>query len=148
MVLASIVFLAPHQLARRPGSIACAPSRRRDWPPILVSSVLGHGLYQVLFMGGVARTSASNSSLIFGCTPVTVSLLSAWLGHERPGWTRWAGTALSLAGIYFVVGQGAQQGTSSLAGDLLIFGAMLCWAVYTVGTRRCWRATRRSSSPA
>ncbi len=86
-------------------------------------------------MGGVARTSASNSALIFGCTPITVSLLSAWLGHERPGWTRWAGAAVSLTGIYLVVGQGARQGTSSLIGDAMIFCAMLCWAGYTVGTK-------------
>ena len=64
-----------------------------------------------------------------------MSLLSAWLGHERPGWTRWAGTAVSLTGIYFVVGQGARQGTSALVGDAMIFGAMLCWAGYTVGTK-------------
>ena len=134
MVLASLVFLA--LISWRDGlvrSVRAIP--QRDWLPILGLSVLGHGLYQYLFLGGVARTSASNSALIFGCTPITVSLLSAWLGHERPGWTRWAGTALSLTGIYFVVGQGARQGTSSLVGDAMIFGAMLCWAGYTVGTK-------------
>jgi drug/metabolite transporter (DMT)-like permease len=134
MVLASVVFLG--LISGRDGlarSVRAIP--RRDWLPIVGLSVLGHGLYQYLFLGGVARTSASNSALIFGCTPITVSLLSALLGHERPGWTRWAGTVLSLTGIYFVVGQGARQGTSSLIGDAMIFGAMLCWAGYTVGTK-------------
>jgi len=134
MVLASLVFLAiiswRDGLAR---SVRAIP--RRDWLPILGLSVLGHGFYQYLFLGGVARTSAGNSALIFGCTPITVSLLSAWLGHERPGWTRWAGATLSLTGIYFVVGHGARDGTSALAGDAMIFGAMLCWAGYTVGTK-------------
>ena len=134
MVLASVVFLG--LISGRDGlprSVRAIP--RRDWLPIVGLSILGHGLYQYLFLGGVARTSASNSALIFGCTPITVSLLSALLGHERPGWTRWAGTVLSLTGIYFVVGQGARQGTSSLIGDAMIFGAMLCWAGYTVGTK-------------
>jgi drug/metabolite transporter (DMT)-like permease len=133
MVLASVVFLG--LINWRDGlasSVRAIP--RRDWLPIVGLSVLGHGLYQYLFMGGVARTSASNSALIFGCTPITVSLLSAWLGHERPGWTRWAGAALSLTGIYFVVRHGA-QGTSSLVGDAMIFCAMLCWAGYTVGAK-------------
>ena len=112
MVLASLVFLVI--LGWRDGLRASlAKVERRDWVPILVLSSVGHGLYQLLFLGGVARTSVANSSLIFGLTPVTVSLMSAWLGHERPGWTRWAGTALSLAGIYFVVGHGARQGISS-----------------------------------
>jgi drug/metabolite transporter (DMT)-like permease len=134
MVLASLVFLAViawrEPLVR---SVRAVP--RRDWPAIVGLSLVGHGLYQYLFMGGVARTSAGNSALIFGCTPITVSLLSAWLGHERPGWIRWAGTALSLTGIYFVVSHGARQGASSLTGDAMIFAAMLCWAGYTVGTK-------------
>ena len=96
--------------------------------------VIGHFVYQLLFMAGVARTSVANSSLVFGCTPVTVALLSSSLGHERITPLRWAGVALSLAGIYLVVGQANQRG-ASLAGDLLIFGAMLCWAWYTVGSR-------------
>jgi len=107
---------------------------RGDWWRLAGLAVLGHFIYQILFLGGVARTSVANSALIFGCTPITVSLIGAWLGHERPGWLRWTGTVISLAGIYFVVGHGARQGTSSLTGDGLIFIAMLSWAVYTVAT--------------
>jgi drug/metabolite transporter (DMT)-like permease len=134
MVLASALFLAV--IAVREGllrSIRAVP--RRDWLRIAALSVVGHGLYQYLFLAGVGRTSVANSSLIFGCTPITVSLMSAWLGHERPGWTRWIGAAVSLTGIYFVVGHGAGHGSASLAGDAFIFGAMLCWAAYTVGTK-------------
>ena len=134
MVLASLLFLAV--IAWREGLVTSVRGvARADWPAIIGLSLVGHGLYQLLFLGGVARTSVANSALIFGCTPVTVSLLSAALGHERPGWTRWAGTALSLAGIYFVVGHGARQGISSPAGDLLILLAMISWSIYTVGTR-------------
>jgi drug/metabolite transporter (DMT)-like permease len=134
MVIASLIFLGV--IARRDGLRASLSTiERRDWPGILGLAVIGHGLYQVLFLGGVARTSVTNSSVIFGLTPVTVTLLSAWLGHERPGWTRWAGTLLSLAGTYFVVGRGARGATASMPGDLMITAAMLSWAVYTVGTR-------------
>jgi drug/metabolite transporter (DMT)-like permease len=131
MVLAAGVFVAiiawRGDLASKLRAIP-----RGDWPTIVVLSIVGHGIYQYLFLAGVARTSASNSALIFGFTPITVSLLSAWLGHERSGWFRWIGTAVSLIGIYFVVGRRAPHGTSSLTGDALIFGAMLCWAAYTV----------------
>jgi drug/metabolite transporter (DMT)-like permease len=133
MVLASVVFLAILGW-RDELRASVATVERKDWPAILVLSFVGHGLYQLLFLGGVARTSVASSSLIFGLTPVTVSLLGAWLGHERPGWTRWAGTSLSLFGIYLVVAHD-ERSTSSLTGDVLIFGAMLSWAIYTVGTR-------------
>ena len=133
MVIAAAVFVGiiawREDLA---GKVRAIP--RGDWPTIIGLSIVGHAIYQYLFLAGVARTSASNSALIFGCTPITVSLLSAWLGHERPGWYRWVGTLVSLLGIYFVVGHGA-QGTSSLIGDALIFGAMLCWAAYTVWSK-------------
>lgn len=132
MAIASIVFVAI--IAWRDGLGAVARVERRDWPAIIGLSLVGHGLYQLLFLSGVARTSVANSSLIFAFTPIAVSLLSAWLGHERPGWTRWAGTCLSLLGIYLVVAH-VQQTTASVAGDLLIFGAMLSWVIYTVGTR-------------
>jgi drug/metabolite transporter (DMT)-like permease len=134
MVLAAGVFLA--LIAWRENLVAKVRAiPRADWPTIIALSIVGHGLYQYLFMAGVARTSASNSALIFGFTPITVSLLSAWLGHERPGGYRWAGTAVSMVGIYFVVGHGALHGTSSLRGDAMIFGAMLCWAYYTVWSK-------------
>lgn len=134
MVMAAAVFVGiiawREDLA---GKVRAIP--REDWPTIIGVSLVGHAFYQYLFLAGVARTSASNSALIFGCTPITVSLLSAWLGHERPGRSRWLGTLISLVGIYFVVGHGALQGTSSLAGDAFIFGAMLCWAAYTVWSK-------------
>lgn len=133
MVLASLLFLA--LIARREGLTARVRAiPRRDWPAIVALSLVGHGLYQYLFLGGVARTSVANSAVIFGCTPVTVGLLSAWLGHERPGWIAWAGTLLSLAGIYVVVGEGLHE-AGALTGDAMVFGAMLCWAIYTVGTK-------------
>jgi drug/metabolite transporter (DMT)-like permease len=107
---------------------------RQDWTRILLLAVVGHFLYQLLFLGGVARTTVSNSSLIFGCTPVTVALLSAWLGHERVSLVRWAGAALSLTGVYLVVAGGSQRG-ASLTGDMLVAVAMVSWALYTVGSR-------------
>ncbi len=133
LALASLLFIALVEW-REGVKASLAGVDPRDWFTLVWLSFIGHGLYQVLFLSGVARTSVSNSALIVGCTPVTVSLLSAWLGHERPGWARWAGTAVSFAGIYLVVGHGARQGTSSLAGDGLMVLAMICWSIYTVRT--------------
>ena len=57
-------------------------------------------------MAGLSRTSVANSSLMLGATPVLVALLSALLGLERIGRLHWVGAALSLTGIYLVVGHG------------------------------------------
>src|SRR6185369_4348506 len=75
MVLASLLFLAV--IAWREGLQASVRGvARGDWPAIIGLSLVGHGLYQALFLGGVARTSVANSALIFGCTPVMVILLA------------------------------------------------------------------------
>ncbi len=90
-------------------------------------------------MGGLSRTSVANSSLIIGATPVLVALLSALFGLERIGRLHWLGAAFSLGGIYLVVGQGFALGSHGALGDLLMFIAVSCWAIYTIGARPLMR---------
>jgi len=108
---------------------------RADLARLALLGTVGHFVYQVCFMAGLSRTTASNSALIIGCSPVAVSIASALAGHERVQRAQWAGVLLSVAGVYLVVGTGAEFGGSSLAGDLFTLGAVCCWAVYTVGSR-------------
>jgi drug/metabolite transporter (DMT)-like permease len=107
---------------------------RRDWPQFVLLAIVGHSIYQVLFLGGVRRTSVANSSLIFGCTPIVISLASAYVGHERIAPVRWAGVLISFAGLYIVVSQARQEG-ATLFGDLLVMGAVATWAAYSIGSR-------------
>jgi drug/metabolite transporter (DMT)-like permease len=124
---------------------------RPEWRRIVQLAVVGHFVYQFLFLAAVARTTVANSSLIFAFTPITVALLTSAVGHERVPPTRWLGALISLAGIYLVVsggsglvvsggsglvtgGRGDQSGATML-GNVLAVCAMICWAVYTVGAR-------------
>jgi drug/metabolite transporter (DMT)-like permease len=108
---------------------------RDDWLRIIVLGLVGHGIYQYLFVGGLARTSVANGSLIISLTPVVITLVSAVGGKERVGARHWAGTLLSLAGIYLVVGRGAHVSGASVRGDVMMLGAVACWAFYTIGAR-------------
>jgi drug/metabolite transporter (DMT)-like permease len=108
------------------------PLTRADWTRIAALGVIGHLLYQLAFVAGVARTTASNSALIFGATPIAVALLSAFAGHERVPPLRWFGAALSMLGIYIVVGHRASWSSATAFGDALVFFGMLCWSVYSV----------------
>jgi drug/metabolite transporter (DMT)-like permease len=129
MSVASAVFAAA-LVARGLPRVA-----RADWVRLALLGTIGHFVYQVCFMAGLARTAASNSALIIGCSPVAVSIASSLAGHERVPRTQWAGVLLSVLGVYLVVGTGAEFGGNSLAGDLFTLGAVGCWAVYTVGSR-------------
>ncbi|HKY31885.1 MAG TPA: DMT family transporter [Candidatus Polarisedimenticolia bacterium] len=113
---------------------------RRDAAMLALLGALGHTLYQLCFVLGLARTSASSTALIFGSTPVVVALLSRVAGHERVGWRGAAAAGLAFAGVFLIVqgGGGPSPGRgpgSATAGDLLVVGAVICWSGYTVLSR-------------
>ena len=111
---------------------------RAEWPRVLALGVLGNLLYQMCFIFGLDRTSAGNASLLLASTPMITALLSAGLGHERVRPRVWVGVIATFGGILLVVlGGHARAATagSTLAGDLIMFGASLTWAFYTVGSR-------------
>ncbi len=133
LIIASSLFVIAMAAQARAGpSDLHGRLTRGEWRQLLQLGVIGHFVYQLCFVAGVARTSSGNAGLIFGCTPVAVSLLSSLTGHERIPNTRWIGLGLSLVGIYAVVGHRASWTLESLAGDALVFAAMCCWAFYSV----------------
>jgi drug/metabolite transporter (DMT)-like permease len=133
LALASVVLLAvfPAFLPEGPGPAIRAISRR-EWIVLVLLALVGHAIYQLAFMLGLARTSVANTSLIFGCSPVMVAVFSAIGGQERIPPARWIGVSLSALGIYLAVGRGGRLDADSVAGDLWIAVAMLCWVIYTV----------------
>ncbi len=143
MAVASAVFLVAIRVARRRTTPIPAEIRRvfhtpdaltrRDRWDLLWLGLVGHFGYQLFFAAGVARTHASNAALILGATPVTVAVLSAALGEDRVRPVQWLAALVSGVGVYLVVGRGAAFGGSTLAGDLLMVVALVCWAAYTLG---------------
>jgi drug/metabolite transporter (DMT)-like permease len=112
-----------------------APVTGGDWLRLTWLGLVGHCLYQYLFIGGLARTSVANGALIVSSSPIVITLFSTVTGKERLGAMHWAGTLLSFLGIYLVVGRGAHVSEGSLRGDAMLLGAVVCWALYTLGAR-------------
>ena len=139
LILASAVFLAAIAVVRARAAAGRRPPEpsltAREWRSVALLGLIGTGFYQLLFLGGVARTSVANSSLIFGCTPVAVAIMSSIAGHDRLTAARWAGAGLSFTGIYTLVGLRAEVSSATLLGDAMIFGAMLCWSLYSVAAQ-------------
>ncbi len=140
---ASIVLLA---LARhREGSIAID---RADLRRIVLLGLVGHTLYQICFIEGLARTSASSASLLFASTPLVVAILSRLAGHERVPLMAAIGALLGFTGVWLIVSggaggsaaspssvAGAASPSSAVLGNALIFAAVICWSTYTVLAR-------------
>ena len=141
-VLAAVRPAAQRRLREHPiestlTSVFYTPARisSREWLALAGLGVVGHVLYQFLFIGGLARTTVANSSLLLALTPVLIALAGAVIGHERVSRLHWMGIGVSLVGIYLVVGTGFALGTPTLTGDVMMFGAVCCWAGYTLGSR-------------
>jgi len=138
LVIASAIFLGAlwwQQSRAAAAGTAPRPSlTRTDWARLVFLGVVGHFLYQFLFLGGVKRTSVGNGSLILGTTPVVVALLTSLAGHERVPPLKWLGAAVSFVGLYIVVGQKVDWSASGHLGDLLVFASTVCWATYSVAS--------------
>ncbi len=136
LVLASLVFVGAIAVVRRRAAAGLGPTEKAltpaEWMRVAFLALVGTGLYQMLFLAGLARTSVANSSLIFGCTPIVVAIMASVAGHERLSAWRWTGAAFAFAGIYAIVGRRAALSTATLTGDALVFVAMLCWSTYSV----------------
>jgi drug/metabolite transporter (DMT)-like permease len=139
LIIASAVFMAALAIGRARSNAGLRPPEPPitwpEWRSLIGLGIVGTGFYQLLFLAGVARTSVANSSLIFGCTPVAVAIMSSLAGHDRLTAARWAGAALSFTGIYTLVGLRAEISSATFAGDAMIFGAMLCWSLYSVAAQ-------------
>lgn len=109
---------------------------RATWARLILLGVVGHGLYQYCFIIGISQTRAGNAALIVAAAPAFIAIASRLRGLERIRRMTIAGIALSILGVVLVIlGSARSPGVSqaTLIGDLLIFGGVICWTIFTVG---------------
>jgi len=107
---------------------------RRDVLALIGLGLLGNGLYQILFVEGLARARASDTSLILAASPAFIAIIGWMRGVDRIGWRGVSGILLSLCGIGLVV-LGAPvraAGDSTKLGLGLMIAACLSWSLYSV----------------
>jgi len=103
----------------------------------LLLGLTGIALFYTLQNMGLAFTTAASGSLIFAGVPIATALLEAVLLRIRLNPRQWFGIGLTVVGTAVVSGTRQESGTSHmLLGNVLIVGAVLAWAVYTLRLRR------------
>ncbi len=104
---------------------------------MLALGALGNGLYQILWVEGMARTRASDAALLVAASPAFIEMIGWARGNDRVGLRGIIGIVISLFGIGLVVSGAASgvAGQSTWSGNALILGSVLCWSVYSVGLR-------------
>jgi len=106
--------------------------------PLALMVVCGGVLYPSIFFAALARTSATNTSLLIALNPALTFLLAPLVGesYTRRGLI---GIALALSGAALVITHGDLAVLTSLtaarSGDLLAFGAAMIWATFNIASR-------------
>jgi drug/metabolite transporter (DMT)-like permease len=130
--LASLLLWLVLRVTEGPARLPRADTRR-----LYLLGIIGNTFYQLAFILGLARTSATNSSLILATVPTVVAVVAGAAGLERITRRMWLGIVTGTVGVALVIAtSGVEFSAGTLAGDLLTVLAVLCWAGYTVGLRR------------
>jgi drug/metabolite transporter (DMT)-like permease len=131
IVLGALAALAMLAWWRR-GHHSITPHRRR----IFLLGMLGNGLYQYLFIEGLARTRVATAVLLMASTPAAIAIYGRLRGVEHMTSLAWSGIVLQLGGVaVLLVGTGATSGSDTLLGAALILGAVSSWAVYAIALK-------------
>lgn len=118
-------------------AIAPMPSRR-DIRRLMLLGILGHGVYQGLFINGLALTRAGTAALVVAASPAVIAIVGRAYGVERISQRAVMGIAMSFVGIAVVVlgsARSASAGSAHVLGDLLILTSVVAWAFYTTFLR-------------
>ena len=125
------------------GLIAIAAIRRtkfnfqkEHYKSILFLSFLAIPVNQFLFLLAIKYTTPTNASLLYGTTPAVVLLISLVTGKERVNWVKGLGVVVAFCGIFIIVFERGIDFSSEYAiGNLLLFVAVIAWALYTIQGR-------------
>jgi len=130
-VIASLALLVASRLLEGP----LPRLERRQWWVVLGLGCSGILAYNLLFISALALMPASRASLIVALNPVVTIAMAGWLFGERLAPLRWFGVCLALGGVWIVVSAGRLLDPLPGAlgqGELMMFGAVLAWAAYTL----------------
>jgi drug/metabolite transporter (DMT)-like permease len=109
-----------------------ARALKRSWGALALLGVIGTTLNQGLFLAGLSHSTSAHGALLYAATPILVLCLALARGQERASLRRAIGVALAFGGVTFLLlGRGLTFDTRWIGGDVLIFLAVIAWAVYT-----------------
>ena len=108
---------------------------RRDVPLLIACGACGYGVYQYLWVIGLAHTTPFASALLATLAPMMTLAIVAFGRTERVRSGRWLGAAISLAGVAVFEGVFAGHITFRI-GDGLTLASAATFAAFNVLTAK------------
>ena len=107
---------------------------RADYPRLILSSLLGVAINQMMFFTGLNYTTPVNAAIINSISPILVLVFAAWILSERIGISRLGGIVLGAAGALMLIllSNPLSLKGGNLAGDMFIIVNTAAWSLYLV----------------
>jgi drug/metabolite transporter (DMT)-like permease len=110
--------------------------RGRDWIGVTLLGLLFFAVFFVLFNLAFVYTTAARGALALSALPLVTMALAAVLGVEKLSPRKTAGVVIAVSGVVTALGTGlAHAPEGAWRGDLIMAGATLCMALYSVRSR-------------
>ncbi|WP_416973983.1 DMT family transporter [Streptomyces sp. 4F14] len=110
----------------------------KDLAKTAFAGALGVFGYNTLFFWGLSLAPSIDGSIIVPVfAPVLTTAFTVLIQRERSSTARNAGLALGIGGaVVFLLGVGGLADGKRLLGDLIYLAAAMCWAAYTLVSKR------------
>src|SRR5688572_6281304 len=109
---------------------------REDYFKLGVLSLFGVTFNQLLFIGGLSLTKASNTSLLAVTIPIFTLIVSAVAGTEKLRPVKLLGVLLAAAGILFLIDpRKASFSSETTLGDLMIIVNSLSYGIFVATSK-------------
>lgn len=132
---AAVVFSL---LQRKVGELFRLPKRVIGW--LLLSSLLGVVVNQLVFVKGLSLTTAINATLLTTTVPVFILTVSILMGYDRASLRHVLGIALAAGGvIYLIDPTRADFSADTTLGNLIIIISSFSYGAYISVSRNLFR---------
>ena len=105
----------------------------RDLAAMALIGMVG---FTALLFEGLKRTSAADAGIITATLPAVAALFGILAMGERLRGPQAAAVGLAVTGLLVVAATGAQRGTATLLGNLLVVAAVVCEAGFVILGKR------------
>jgi drug/metabolite transporter (DMT)-like permease len=110
--------------------------QRSDYVRLAGLSLFGVVFNQLLFIGGLSRTKAANTSLLAVTIPIFTLIVGAVIGVERLRIGTVIGIVLAASGVILLIDpQAASFSSQTTLGDLMIIANSLSYGVYVATSK-------------
>jgi drug/metabolite transporter (DMT)-like permease len=107
-----------------------------QWRDLTLMALLGMVGFTILMLEGLKRTAAADAGIITATLPAVAAVLGALFTGEKPSRLQALAIVLAIVGVGLVQVSGAASGTATLAGNLLVGGAVLGEASFVLLGKR------------